>query len=63
MDMMLLSGDTLKDKPSVRENEELVKIELEMCAIDLSQIYSPEIFNNKALQMGLSAGMAADLLT
>eukprot|EP00972_Heterocapsa_arctica_P089378 13176955-Heterocapsa_arctica.AAC.1 len=60
MDMLLLSGDMLKDKPSVREAEELVKIVLEMCAIDLAEIYSPERFKNKALQMGLSAGMAAD---
>eukprot|EP00972_Heterocapsa_arctica_P069960 10335872-Heterocapsa_arctica.AAC.1 len=63
MDMMLLSGDTLREKPSVREAEELVNIVLEMCAIDLSEIYSPERFKNKALQTGLSAGLAEYLLT
>eukprot|EP00972_Heterocapsa_arctica_P093947 13856385-Heterocapsa_arctica.AAC.1 len=61
--MLLLSGDMLKEKPSVREAEELVKIVLEICAIDLAEVYSPARFRDKALQMGLSAGMAADLLT
>eukprot|EP00972_Heterocapsa_arctica_P048434 7141410-Heterocapsa_arctica.AAC.1 len=61
MDMMLLSGDTLKERPSVREAEELVTIVLEMCAIDLSEIYSLERF--KALRMGLSPDVAADVVT
>ena len=31
MDMLLLSGDVMNEKPSLREAEELVKIVLEMC--------------------------------
>eukprot|EP00972_Heterocapsa_arctica_P055625 8204298-Heterocapsa_arctica.AAC.1 len=35
-----------------------MKIVLEMCAIDLSEIYSPESFKNKALRMILGVGMS-----
>eukprot|EP00972_Heterocapsa_arctica_P098291 14504728-Heterocapsa_arctica.AAC.1 len=34
-----------------------------MCAIDLSEIYSPERFKNKALRMGLSAGTSSHSTT
>eukprot|EP00972_Heterocapsa_arctica_P079784 11755741-Heterocapsa_arctica.AAC.1 len=41
----------------------MMKIVLEMCAIDLSETYSPERFKNKALRMGLSVGTSSHSTT
>ena len=35
---------------------------LEMCAADLTDIYSPSLFEERAVQLGLSCGPAADLV-
>eukprot|EP00971_Amphidinium_carterae_P043601 858237-Amphidinium_carterae.1 len=34
-----------------------------MAAVDVAEVYSPERFKRRALQIGLSTGVAADLST
>ena len=41
----------------------LVRTCLEMCAVDLTEVYSPALFNERSMQLGLSTGVAADLET
>eukprot|EP00972_Heterocapsa_arctica_P106795 15731096-Heterocapsa_arctica.AAC.1 len=41
----------------------MLKIVLEMRAIDLSKTYSPERFKNKALRMALSVGTSSHSMT
>ena len=41
----------------------LVRTCLEMCAVDLTEVYSQDLFNERSMQVGLSTGVAADLET
>ena len=41
--------------------QSLVKTCLEMCAVDLTEVYSPALFNERSMQLGLSTGVAAQL--
>ena len=41
----------------------LVRTYLEMCALDLTEVYSPALFNQHSMQLGLSTGVAANLET
>ena len=41
----------------------LVKTCVDMCAVDLTEFYSPAIFNERSIQLGLSTGVAAELET
>ena len=34
-----------------------------MCAVDLTEFYSPALFSERSMQLGLSAGVAAELET
>ena len=36
---------------------------LEMCAVDLTEVYSPPLFTERSMQLGLSTGVADDLET
>ena len=36
---------------------------LEMCAADLTEVYSPALFDERSMQLGVSAGVAAELVT
>ena len=41
----------------------LEKTCVEMCAVDLTEVYSPAIFNERSIQLVLSTGVAAELET
>ena len=41
----------------------LVKISLELRAVDLTEVYPPAIFIERSMQLGLSKGVAAELQT
>ena len=41
----------------------LVRTCLEMCAMGLTEVYSPALFNERSMQLGLSTGVAAELET
>ena len=41
----------------------LVKTCLEMCAVDLTEVYSASLFNERSMQLGVSPGVAADMET
>ena len=41
----------------------LVKTCLETCAVDLTDVYSPALFNERSMQLGLSTGVAVELET
>ena len=45
--------------PSRESVEGLVETCLEMCAVDMTEVYSPAVFNKSSMQLGLSAGVAA----
>ena len=34
-----------------------------MCAVDLTEVYQPALFNDRSMQLGLSGGVAAELQT
>ena len=39
----------------------LVKTCLEMCSVDLTEVYSPALFNERSMQLGLNSSGAAEL--
>ena len=39
----------------------LVRTCLEMCAVDLTEVYSSALFNERSVQLCLSTGVAADM--
>ena len=41
----------------------LVRTCLEMCAVDLTEVHSPDLFNEPSMQLALSTEVAADLET
>ena len=63
VNLVRMSGAFPEEEPTTREVQEIAKICLAMCAVDLSEVYSPARFKERALQLGLSPGLAADLLT
>eukprot|EP00959_Pyramimonas_sp_CCMP1952_P150867 3157250-Pyramimonas_sp.AAC.1 len=48
---------------SIEELKEVSALLTEINGVDLAEVYSPERFKGKALGMGLTAGLAADLYT
>ena len=50
-------------KTSKESVQGLVKTCLEMCAAHLTEVYSPALFNERSMQLGLSTGVAAELET
>ncbi|CAK0819708.1 unnamed protein product [Prorocentrum cordatum] len=55
-----LIGDNVM---SIKELKEVSALLTEINGVDLAEVYSPERFKGKALGMGLTAGLAADLYT
>ena len=43
--------------------QRLVRICLETCAVDMTEVNSQVLFNERSMQLGLSTGVAADLET
>ena len=62
LDLLLLSG-VGPERPTKADMEQIVNVCLSMCAVDFSEIYSPARFKDRALRLGLSPGLAADLIT
>lgn len=61
LDLLLLSG-VGPERPTKADMEQIVNVCLSMCAVDFSEIYSPARFKDRALRLGLSPGLAADLI-
>ena len=60
---LVLTSDAFPGTPSRESVQSLVKTCLDMCAVDLTEVCSPALFNERSMQLGLSTGVAADLET
>ena len=60
---LVLTSSAFPGRPSRESVQGLARIFLEMCAVDLTEVYLPALFNERAMQLGLSTGVAADLET
>ena len=60
---LVLTPNAFRGKPSRESVQGLVKTCLERCAVDFSEVCSPALFNEHAMQLGLSTELAADLVT
>ena len=56
---LVLTSNALPGRPSRESVQGLVETYLEMCAVDLTEVYSPALFNERSMQLGLSTGVAA----
>ena len=56
---LVLTSNAFPGIPSRESVEGLVKTCLDMCAVDMTEVYSPAVFNKSSMQLGLSAGVAA----
>ena len=60
----VLMSNAFPGRPSRESVQHLVKTCLEMYAVDLLEVYSPALFNERSMQLGLmSTCVAADLET
>ena len=53
---LVLTSKAFPGSPSRESVKGLVKTCLEMCAADLTEVYSPALFNERSMQLGLSTG-------
>ena len=60
---LVLTSTAFPGRPSRESKQGLVKTCLEMCAIEMTEVYSSALFNERSMQLGLSAGVAAELGT
>ena len=60
---LVLTSHAFPGVPSRESVQGLVKTCLEMCAVALTEVYSPAIFNERLMQLGLSKGRAEELGT
>ena len=60
---LVLTWNACPARPSRESVQGLVKTCLEMCAVDLAEVYSPALFNERSMQLGVNTGVAADLET
>ncbi len=50
------------ERPTRQEVKEVVETCSAMCAVDLAEVYSPAQFEERTMHLGLSAGLAVDLV-
>ena len=60
---LVLAPNTFLGRAGAESVQGLAKICLEMCAVDLAEVYSPALFNKRSRPSGLSTGVPADLTT
>ena len=58
---LVLTWNEFPGRPSRESVQGLVKIHLEMCAVDLTEVYSPALFNERSMQLDLSTAVAVEL--
>ena len=58
---LVLASDVFPEEPDEEDVRNIVRLCLEMNAVDLAEVYSPASFRKRALQLGLSPGLAVDL--
>ena len=60
---LVLTSNAFPGRPRRESVQCLVKICLEMCAVDMTKVYPPALLNERSMQLGLSTGGAAELET
>ena len=60
---LVLTSNAVPGRLSRESEQGIVKTCLEMSAVDLTEVYSPAIFNERSMQLGISKGVAAELET
>ena len=60
---LVLTSNAFPGRPSSESVQGLVKICLEMCAVDLTEVCSAALFNARPMQLGLSTCVGAELET
>ena len=53
---LVLTSNAFTGKPSRESVQGLVRTCLKMCAVDLAEAWSPALFNERSMQLGLSTG-------
>ena len=60
---LVVTSTAFPGKPSGESVQVLVRTCLEVCAVDLAEVYLPALINKRSVQLGLCTGVAADLVT
>lgn len=58
---LVLTSEAFSEAPSLAKAQAIAEECLTVCAADLAEVYAPARFKERAVWLGFSAGLAADL--